>query len=317
MIQTRALVKRYGKVDAVSGIDLNIREGEIYGFLGPNGAGKTTTIMMLLGMLRPTSGEIRMFDQPYGPGRLDLRRRIGMVPEKHPRGAWPWITAGEYLKFFAELYRIEKPLERIRHLIEKVELSGAIDKKIRTYSRGMLQKLSIIRALLPDPDILLLDEPISGLDPIGIMQVRDLIAAENREGRTVFISSHQLSEMEKICHRVGIISSGRLLVEDSMRSLLSRLTKEREILVGLDHIPQGLVQRIQAIPSVLACSVEGTSLIIKVPKEGDFLRLVVEMVISQNVIPRRIQEKVLTLEEAFFNITTENVAGLVMGGEKR
>ena len=193
MIQTRGLVKRYGSFTAVDGIDLSIPRGEIYGFLGPNGAGKTSTIMMLLGVTRPTAGEIRLLGEPYTPRRLDLRRRIGVVPEKHPRGVWPWMTAREYLQLFADLFAVNGARERIDMLLEKVDLAQVANKRFRDFSRGMLQKLSIVRALLPDPDILFLDEPISGLDPIGIKQVRDLIVSENREGRTIFISSHQLS----------------------------------------------------------------------------------------------------------------------------
>jgi len=211
MIRTEGLVKRFGSFAAVDGIDLNIPKGEIYGFLGPNGAGKTSTILMLLGVTRPTAGDIWLFGEKYSPRRLELRKRIGVVPEKHPRGVWPWMTAGEYLSFFADLFEVPRAAERIDALLVKVELARFRSRRIRDFSRGMLQKLSIIRALLHDPDILFLDEPISGLDPIGIKQVRDLILSENREGRTVFISSHQLSEMEKICHRVAIIFRGRLV----------------------------------------------------------------------------------------------------------
>jgi len=280
MIQTRALVKRYGSFTAVNGIDLSIHPGEIYGFLGPNGAGKTSTIMMLLGITRPTSGEMLLFGEHYGPHRLDLRRRIGMVPEKHPRGIWPWITAREYLRFFADLFEITTPEES-------------------------------------DPDILLLDEPISGLDPIGIKQVRDLILSENREGRTIFIFSHQLSEMEKVCHRVAIISQGRLMAEDSMGSLLSRLTRDREIHVDLESIPPKLERRMKSLPSVLDCIARGNTLIVKVPKEGDFRKVVSEFLIGQSLVPLRIQEKTLSLEEAFITITQENVETLTTVGGRQ
>jgi ABC-type multidrug transport system ATPase subunit len=178
----------------------------------------------------------------------------------------------------------------------------------------MLQKLSIIRALLADPDILLLDEPISGLDPIGIKQVRDLIVSENREGRTIFISSHQLSEMERICHRVAIISRGRLVAEDNMKSLLARISRDREIHVDLDSIPRGLEARLAALPSILGCASAGNTLVIKVPKEGDFRRTVSEFLIGQHLVPLRIQEKTLSLEEAFLTITQDNVERLTTTG---
>jgi ABC-type multidrug transport system ATPase subunit len=223
MIRARGLVKKYGRFTAVDGVDLLIQPGEIYGFLGPNGAGKTTTILMLLGIIRPTAGEISLFGEPFTADRLDLRRRIGMVPEKHPRGAWLWMTAAEYLGMFAALFRVPRPAERIESLLDKVDLLSVRNRRIGTFSHGMMQKLSITRALLHDPDILFLDEPISGLDPLGIKQTRDLLLSENRAGRAIFISSHQLSEMERICHRVAILSRGKLLAEDTMPRLLSRM----------------------------------------------------------------------------------------------
>ena len=217
MIRTAGLVKRYGSFTAVDGIDLNIPRGEIYGFLGPNGAGKTSTIMMLLGITQPTAGEIWLFGEKYVPRAAagPARKRIGVVPEKHPRGVWPWMTAREYLALFADLFAVPRPSERIEMLLEKVELAR-FGKEVPGVLPGHAAEAQHLRALLPDPDILFLDEPISGLDPMGIKQVRDLIVSENREGRTIFISSHQLSEMEKICHRVAIIFGGKLLVEDTM-----------------------------------------------------------------------------------------------------
>jgi ABC-2 type transport system ATP-binding protein len=187
-------------------------------------------------------------------------------------------------------------------------------KRVREFSRGMLQKLSITRALLHDPDLLLLDEPISGLDPIGIKQVRDLIVSENREGRTIFISSHQLSEMERICHRVGIISRGRLVAEDNMQALLARISKDREIHVELESIPPGLAARLRDLPSVLGCAVDGNTLVIKVPKEGDYRKPVSEFLINQHLVPLRIQERTVSLEEAFITITQENVERLTGEG---
>jgi len=317
MIQTRQLVKRYGTFAAVDGIDLHIRPGEIYGFLGPNGAGKTTTMMMLLGITRPTSGEIFLFGEKYSPQRLDLRRRIGVVPEKHPRGMWPWMTAEEYLRFFAELFAVPRAGERIDSLLEKVDLQGFRNRRIRDFSRGMLQKLSFTRAILHDPDVLLLDEPISGLDPLGIRQVRDLIMSENRGGRSIIISSHQLSEMERICHRVAIISKGRLMAEDTMQSLVSRLFREREIHVELERVPHGLAAGLKKLASVLDCTVHGATLIATVPREGDFRKVISEFLIRQDLVPLSIQEKMVSLEEAFVTITQENIGSLVTEGGQR
>jgi len=307
MIETRKLTKCYGAFSAVDGIDLKIKPGEIYGFLGPNGAGKTSTIMMLLGVIRPTSGEITLFGERYRPGRLDLRRRIGVVPENHPKGVWTWMTAFEYLKMFADLFAVKDAGPRIDFLLEQVGLREVRNKKISEFSRGMLQKLSITRALLHDPDILFLDEPISGLDPIGIKQVRDLIMSENREGRTIFISSHLLSEMEKICHRVAIIFQGRLMAEDRMEFLLSKLAQDREIQVDLESLPAELPEQMASLPFVLGTASMDNTLVVKVPKEGDFRKEISAFMIKLNLVPLRIQESSLSLEEAFVTITNKNI----------
>ncbi len=307
MIRTNALVKKYGSFTAVDGVNLNIPTGEIYGFLGPNGSGKTSTIMMLLGIVRPTGGEIFLFDERYSPARLDLRRRIGVVPEKHPQGMWSWMTGYEYLRMFADLFGLKDPDERIDSLLEQVKLIEVKNKRISQYSRGMLQKLSIVRALLHDPDILFLDEPISGLDPIGIKQVRDLILAENREGRTIFISSHLLSEMEKVCQRVAIIYRGRLMAEDRMANLLSSLSKDREIHVDLEQLPSDLPQKVKGLPFVLESFARENTLVVKVPKTGDHRKSISRFLIDQNLVPLSISEKSLSLEEAFVTITQENI----------
>jgi len=317
MIQTKNLTKRYGKFTAVDGVNLNIPAGEIYGFLGPNGAGKTSTIMMLLGIVKPTAGEIRLFEETYSPKRLDLRRRIGMVPEKHPTGMWTWMTAGEYLQMFADLFGLEDSGRRIDHLLEQVGLAEVKNKKFAEYSRGMLQKLSIVRALLHDPDILFLDEPISGLDPFGVKQIRDLILEENREGRTIFISSHILSEMEKLCHRVAIIFGGKLMAEDRMKSMLTTLAKDREIHVDLEELPADLPGKVKSLKFVQDATGAEKTLVVKVPKTGDYRKALSKYLIDQNLVPLSIQEKSLSLEEAFVTITKENINMFAdIGGEK-
>jgi ABC-type multidrug transport system ATPase subunit len=317
VIRTHGLVKRYGRVTAVDGLDLDVHLGEIYGFLGPNGAGKTTTLMMLLGIVRPTAGEIVLFGEPYGPRRTDLRRRIGVVPEKHPRGVWQWMTAREYLEMFAELFEVAAAGRRIEVLLEKTGLAAVADRRVRELSHGTLQKLSIVRALLPDPDLLLLDEPISGLDPIGIKQVRDLIVSEKREGRTIFISSHQLSEMERICDRAAILVRGRLVAEDAMRELLARAAPEREIHVELEQAAAGAAEALSDLPFVTDASWRGSTIVVRVSKEGDHRRAIAERLIARGLVPLAIVERAPTLEEAFITITQENVGRLAGEGASR
>lgn len=308
MIRTIDLTKKYASFVAVNAVNLGISKGEIYGLIGPNGAGKTTTMMMLLGITQPTSGEVYLFGERATPQRLDLRRRIGVVPERHPRGAWSWMTAGEYLKLFADLFRLEHSDARIDRLLEEVGLSQVRGTRIKEFSHGMLQKLSFIRALLPDPDLLVLDEPISGLDPLGVKQVRDLILSENREGRTILMSSHVLSEMERICNRVAIISKGRLVAEERTETLLARVANDRELQIEVESVPPGFEGRLrEALPFVRECTASGTKVSVTIPREGDYRKLISEYLFGQNLVPLAIQERVQSLEDAFVAVTQENI----------
>jgi ABC-2 type transport system ATP-binding protein len=307
MIQTKDLTKVFGSYTAVENLNLNIKPGEIYGFLGPNGAGKTTTISMILGTLIPTHGEIRLFGERYTLDKAEIRKRIGVVPDKHPVGVWSWMTAQEYLEFFGRMFEVKKARDRIKYLLKQVELYDVRNRRFATYSRGMLQKLSFIRALLPNPDILIMDEPITGLDPFGIKQVRDLIVSENREGRSILISSHQLSEVEKICHRVAIIYKGRLLAEDSMDKILKSLVKHREIQIDVEKIPKTLQKQLEKLEFVHRVLVEDLTLRIEVRDDNDYRRDVAEFIFNKGLIPLRIQEKNPSLEEAFMTITQDNI----------
>ncbi len=308
MIRTVGLTKSFGRVEAVRDVNLNIPAGQIYGFLGPNGAGKTTTIMMLLGITEPTAGEIHLFGERYSPDRLDLRRRIGVVPERHPRGVWSWMTAREYLEYFADLFSVDNAGARIDTLLENVGLADVARRKIAGFSRGMLQKLSIVRALLHDPDILFLDEPHSGLDPFGMKQVRDLIVAENREGRTIFVSSHLLSEVERICDRVAIIFQGRLLAEDTMSNILDRFSESRELRVELENPPESLAADIKGLPFVREAQLTGKTLVVQVARDRDYRKDVSAFLIARNLVPLGLEEKAVSLEEAFVTITRENLS---------
>src|SRR5690349_8235199 len=194
MIKTENLTKRYQNHLAVDSLNLDVRPGEIYGFLGPNGAGKTTTIHMLLGLTRPTSGRLLVFGEEVRPGDFAFKRQIGVVAEEPAEASA--MSGWELVQFFAGLYGVSKPGPRMEELFHALDLWEVRHGMARDYSRGMRQKLSLIRALVHEPRLLILDEPVSGLDPHGIRQVREMIDAYQQAGGTVFISSHILSEVE-------------------------------------------------------------------------------------------------------------------------
>jgi ABC-2 type transport system ATP-binding protein len=213
LVETRGLTKRYGGIAAVESLDLTVRRGEVYGFLGPNGAGKTTTLRMLLGLIRPTSGDARVLgEKPGSPAGLG---KVGALVESP--AFYPYLSGQDNLRVMARYSGVRSP--RIAEVLERVELSGRAKDKFRKYSLGMKQRLGVAAALLKDPDLLVLDEPTNGLDPKGMADMRDLIRRLGKGDRTVLLSSHLLGEVEQICDRVGVISKGSLVAEGSVAEL--------------------------------------------------------------------------------------------------
>jgi len=306
MIKTVNLGKQYGDFWAVRDLSINLRGGEIYGFLGPNGAGKTTTILMILSILRPTMGHINLFGERLNGSRVEIRSRIGVVSEK--QYFYPEMTMREYLDFFGELYQVRNRRQRIGELAERVELANVLDKRIGAFSRGMQQKVGFVRALLHEPELLILDEPVSGLDPMGIRQVRGLIEEENKRGKTVFISSHLLSEIEKLCDRVAIMNNGRLLAEDRMENLVRRLTEESELDIELAEGKPQAVEELEGLDFINGVSIDGKFLRVKVKTDRDYRLDVLQKLISRGHVPVGIQVRSMSFEEAFVTITKENIS---------
>jgi len=205
---------------AVDGLCLNVRSGEVFGFLGPNGAGKTTTMNVLLGFVNATAGEARLFG--VNVREPIARQRIGYLPEM--TYYYKFLTAEELLRFYARIFRISRREadRRIDRLIKVVELEHARNRPIKTYSKGMQQRVGLAQALVNDPDLLILDEPTSGLDPLGRMKVREIIQHLKNEGKTVFFSSHELGEVETVCDRVAIVNQGELKVEGRVDDLVAQ-----------------------------------------------------------------------------------------------
>jgi ABC-2 type transport system ATP-binding protein len=220
MIVTRALTKRYGRVVAVNGVDLDVREGDRYGFLGPNGSGKTTLVRLLLGLVYATSGEIEVMGERVPARSRAVLPRIGALVEGP--AAYPHLSGRQNLALLDAAGpggRRRTRKRRIEDALERVGLSGVDRRPVRAYSLGMRQRLGLAAALLRQPRLLILDEPTNGLDPRGIIEIRDLLTSLNEAGTTVFLSSHLLSEVEALCTRVGIVDRGRLVVQDSLDTL--------------------------------------------------------------------------------------------------
>jgi ABC-type multidrug transport system ATPase subunit len=217
VIETRALTKRYGDwIVAVDDLDLGVRRGEVYGFLGPNGAGKTTTLRMLLGLVRPTSGQVAVLGVP--PGAPQGLARIGAMVEAP--AFYPYLSGRDNLLVLARYSGVGD--ERVEAVLDEVRLLDRAADRSATYSQGMKQRLGVAAALLKDPELLILDEPTNGLDPAGMAEMRDFIRSLGKGGRTVMLSSHLMGEVEQVTDRVGVIRDGSLVAEGTVEELRGR-----------------------------------------------------------------------------------------------
>jgi ABC-2 type transport system ATP-binding protein len=241
-----ALRKEYGRKVALHGLDLTVAAGEVFGFLGPNGAGKTTTVKILLGLVRPTSGAARIFGRAVGD--VEARRRVGYLPENFR--FHDWLTGTELLDFHGRLagMRLAERRRRIPTVLDQVGLAGRGADRIRSYSKGMTQRIGLAQAIIHEPDLVLLDEPTSALDPVGRREVRDLIRSLRERGMTVFLNSHLLSEVEMVCDRVAIVDRGRVVRAGRLEDLLGGLP---ELRVTVDRIDKRLLEMLSGLGRVL------------------------------------------------------------------
>lgn len=254
-IEIKNLVKQYKKVTAVNNISLDVYEGEIFGFLGPNGAGKTTTIKTLLGLIFPTSGEVLVLGKPAGD--IDVKEKISYLPESPY--FYEHMTANEVVGFYGSLFGLTGTAKqkRVDQLLELVGLNQTGKKPLRSFSKGMLQRVGIAQALINDPKILFFDEPTSGLDPVAHRDIRDLILHLKSEGRTIFLSSHQLSDVELVCDRVSILHGGKIrrlghvddliaggnveIVAEHVKASDAQMVQLQEITSKTEHIGETLI----------------------------------------------------------------------------
>ena len=256
-IVTRRLSKRYGDLVAVDNLDLDVRAGEIFGLLGQNGAGKTTTILMLLGLAEPSAGVARVvgFDPTRQP--LEVKRRVGYLPDNV--GFYDGMTGRENLRYTARLNGMfgDDAEDKISDVLDQVGMSGRADTKVDTYSRGMLQRLGIADALVKDPAVLILDEPTTAIDPIGVVEILDMLRGLVRErGLAVLLSSHLLAQVQSVCDRVGIFASGKLIGVGTVPELAAQFGEESaRIEVGFE----GVDPNANAATSKVLRSIEGVS----------------------------------------------------------
>lgn len=312
MIKTQNLTKEFETTVAVRDLNLTVEAGQIYAFLGPNGAGKTTTIMMLLGLEKPTSGKIEIMGQSLDTDYFSIKRRIGVVSEN--QYLYDDMTAWEYLNFFGRLYEVEDREKKIKAFLERVKLYHRRNERLAGYSHGMKQKISIARALLHDPELLILDEPQNGLDPYGIQEVRDIIKEENQRGKTVLISSHILSEIEQTCNRVAILNKGRLVAEGPLDIVKMKAMEDVTLIIEVENLTDNVQKAISAEPYVKSVKVDDKKLIIIVDRAEDYRARLSRLIAEEGALLVGMQSKTVSLEEAFMKITESNVKALLKEG---
>ncbi|MGI9148550.1 MAG: ABC transporter ATP-binding protein [Chloroflexota bacterium] len=251
-VETVALRKEYGQKVALHGLDLMVQPGEVFGFLGPNGAGKTTTIKILLGLVRATTGQARLFGMPAGESQA--RRRIGYLPENFR--FHDWLTGAALLEFHGRLAGLSPAVRRARipAVLDQVGLSGRGNDRIRNYSKGMTQRIGLAQAIIHEPDLVLLDEPTSALDPVGRREVRDLIRSLRERGMTVFLNSHLLSEVEMVCDRVAIVDGGRVVRSGPLDELIGGVLELRVTVDRVDPALLGLLAAHGTLSQVQDCT---------------------------------------------------------------
>jgi ABC-2 type transport system ATP-binding protein len=298
VLRVDSLVKTFRKpftgrrVEAVRGVSFDVRGGEIFGFLGPNGAGKTTTIKMLMGLIAPTAGTMEILGTP-APSP-DVMARVGFLPE-NPY-VYPYLSPREFVSMCGRLSGLSgaKLHDRVAAVVERVGMAYAIDRAVRTLSKGMLQRVGLAAALVHDPELLVLDEPMSGLDPVGRKEVRDLIVEERQRGRTVFFSSHILTDVEMLCDRVCILRKGQVVVAGAIRDLLAQGKRRTEVTVA------GTTESLRRELEPLATGVRAVGDVLVMELDGDeAVRRVVERALQAGARLESVTPKRETLEDLF------------------
>ena len=268
-IETANLTKRYGRLTAVDKLSLNVSANTIHGFLGPNGAGKTTTIKVLVGLLKPDEGEARIFGEEVSGDKADVKLKIGYMPElpKFPKH----LKGSELLDIYGRMYGLSEQQRRdeLPKLFDSVGLKGRENDLIGKYSKGMQQRLGIAQALLSEPELVILDEPSLGLDPVGMVEVRELIKGVVKAGMTVFLSSHLLFEVQQVCSHVTIINRGVALVSDTIENVSHKIKGPATLQIEVAKLTKTVVENLRKLPFVTDVKTENNKLNISLGTQDD------------------------------------------------
>jgi ABC-2 type transport system ATP-binding protein len=298
MITTHNLTKRFGETLAVDGLTLEVKEGEVFGFLGPNGAGKTTTVRMLTALIGPTSGSATVNSHPLGTRDIEIRRSVGILTETP--GLYDNLSAEYNLKVFAKLYEVPDPDGQVSKYLRMLGLWERRYDPAGTFSKGMKQKLAIARALLHEPRVLFLDEPSAGLDPEAARLVHDFIAELRREGRTIFMCTHNLDEADRLCDRVAVFKT-RMLVVDTPTALRSQLFG-RKVVFHLRRADDSIPSMVAVLPFVRQARLVDNKLVVTLDNPEDHNPEIIRALVGAGVDIQFVGELRHSLEEVYLQL---------------
>ena len=298
-ISTENLVKRYDKYNEIGPISITLERKGIFGFLGPNGAGKTTTIRIILGLVRPNEGSVRIFGEDPFKNPVKALYKIGYAPELP--SFQTFFSGEDVMNFTAKLYGINQSdkRRRVKELIEMVGLSDHVRKKVGKYSKGMVQRLSVAQALINDPELLILDEPTLGMDPAATIHFRDLFKSLASEGKTILISSHQLDEVQRVATHVGMINRGRMVFQGTTADILETFSKDYSIKIDLENVNDDILDKIKQLSYVKDIRISTDSIQVILNEKKDLRADLAEDVIKSGGRLRALSLHNVTLEDAF------------------
>ena len=302
MIEAHELTRKFGNITAVENVTLEVAEGEVLGFLGPNGAGKTTTIRLLAGIISPTSGYAVVAGRRTDGIVEELHEAIGLLTETP--GFYDHLSARRNLEFYAGFYSSVNVTAQVEKYLKMMGLWERRDTRVGTYSKGMKQRLALARALVHEPKVLFLDEPTAGLDPEAAREVREMVKGLSREGRTIFLSTHNLAEAEFLCHRIAVVKT-KLLALDTAENLRQRLFR-RQIVVQLASLPGAVIEKVARLPFVRRVEPGEKQLLVELDDPEKNRPELVQRIVEAGGRVMAVSEEQHSLEEVYLGLVREN-----------
>lgn len=312
MLEIKDLKKRYGRFQALDGLDMEVKDGELYGFVGPNGAGKTTTIKIITGLLSADSGSVMIDGVDAIKDSRKLKEKIGYIPDFF--GVYDNLKVSEYMEFFASCYGMEglKARNRYMTLLEQVRLEDKADFYVDGLSRGMKQRLCLARALIHDPAMLILDEPASGLDPRTRLEYKEILKELKEQGKTILVSSHILSELSEVCSSIGVIEQGKIVLQGNMDTILARVNSSNPLLISIFSNREKAVTILKSHPCVQTISVKEEEIRVGFIGDRQDEALLLQQLVDADIMVSGFMREKGSLETIFMQITSHDAEKAVL-----